>query len=216
MVDLRQAVWHHWNMTTSWTVVTSLRTWVLEKDVSRAELKQLRKAQRADFVARVEPADADILYDLMRASMSRQGQDMRLTREQLGTLLKAVGGHGMQTVVRGNDGVPVSAGFVIAHGTRAAYDVWAGTSPIGLEKGAAVARYICLLQELQARGYEYFDWCGANLPGVSDFKLEFGGTLTTYLAVSKRPLWFKMALAGYNHAKKIRDFLKRGEYDRQG
>jgi hypothetical protein len=216
MVDLRQAVWHHWSVTPSWTVVTTLRTWVLEEDVSRAELKQMRKAQRAEVTASVEPPDADVLYDLIQATMSRQAQEVRLNKEQLRSLIEAIRTYGIQIVVRDVDGAPLSAGLVLAHGRRVAYDVWAGTSTIGRAKGAAVARYICLLKELQARGFEYFDWCGANLPGVSDFKLEFGGTLTTCLEISREPLWFKAAIAAYHYAKSIRGFLKRGGHDQQG
>jgi len=65
MVDLRQAVWHHWDLAASWTVVIALKGWTPEKDMSRTELQQMRKAQRAEVMARVEPPDADILYDLL-------------------------------------------------------------------------------------------------------------------------------------------------------
>ena len=197
MVDLRQAVWHHWDMTASWTVISDLRTWTPGKDVSRKELIQARKAERSDITARIEPPDADILFDLMQATMSRQGQDVSLTREQLHTLIEATGTHGMQTVVRDAGGVPLSTGFVMAHGTRTAYAVWNGTSPAGLVKGAAVALDLFRLGDLGSRGYEYLDWCGANLPGVSDFKLKFGGALTTRLAISREPLWFRAAFPVY-------------------
>lgn len=209
MIDLRQAVWHHWNLTASWTVVTALRTWILEEDVSRAELKQMRKSQRAEVTVCVEPLDAGVLYDLMQTTMSRQGQDMRLTRGQLRMLVEATGTHSIQTVVRGADGIPLSAGLAMAHGTRTAFDIWAGTSAIGLAKGASVARYICLIQELQATGYEYFDWCGANLPGVADFKLEFGGTLTTRLAISREPLWFRAAFPVHMRLSQLKAVLRR-------
>lgn len=209
MVDLRQAVWHNWNLTASWTVMTALRTWVLEEDVSREKLQQMRKAQRAEATTRVESPDADVLYDLMQATMSRHGQDVRPTRKQLRTLIAVTGTHGMQIVVRGVDGVPLSASFVMAHGTRVAYDIWAGSSAIGLAKGASVARDIFLLKELQAKGYEYFDWCGANLPGVSDFKLEFGGTLTTRLAISREPLWFRTAFPVYVRLSELKSVLRR-------
>src|SRR5664280_779314 len=191
MVDLRQAVWHHWDLTAKWTAVTALRTWVLEKDVSRAELKQMRKAQRAEVMIRVEPPDTDVLYDLLQATLTRHGVEEDISREQLRVLVEGAGTHGMQVVARDVDGSPLSAGFVMAHGSKTVYDIWAGTSPIGLAKGASVARYICLLRELQARGYEYFDWCDASYPGYSDFKLEFGGALTTRLAISREPAWFK-------------------------
>ncbi|RIE08135.1 MULTISPECIES: GNAT family N-acetyltransferase [Candidatus Cryosericum] len=209
MVDLRQALWHHWDLTTSWTVVTALKTWVLEESVSRPELYKMRKAQRAEVTARVEPPDGDVLCDLMQATMSRHGQDVRPSRKQLLTLIEAAGVHGMQVVVRGVDGVPLSAVFTMAHGTRTVYGIWSGTSAIGLTKGAAVAMHICLLKELQAMGYEYYDWCGANLPGVSDFKLEFGGTLTTRLAISREPLWFRAAFPAYVQLSRFKGVLRR-------
>ena len=209
MVDLRQAVWHHWDLTASWTVVTALRTWVLEKDVSRAELKQMRKAQRAEVTACIEPPDADVLYDLLQSTMTRQGVEEDLTREQLHVLVEGAGAHGMQVVARGVDGSPLSAGFVMAHGSKTVYDIWAGTSAIGLAKGAAAARYVFLLGELQAKGYEYFDWCGGNVPGVSDFKLEFGSTLTTRLAISREPAWFKAAWPVYACLSQLKPVLRK-------
>lgn len=216
VVDLREAVWHHWDLTAGWTVVTALKTWTLEDAVSRAELKQMRKAQRAEVTARIEPRDADVLYDLMEITMLRQNTKLHQSRRQLRILLEGIGVHGMQVVARDSKGVALSAGLVMSHGGRVAFDTWAGTSRIGLASGAAVARYVLLLKELQTRGYDYFDWCGANLPGVSDFKLEFGGILTTRLTISRQPLWFKAVFAGYHHAKRIRGFLKRDEHDRKG
>ena len=207
MVDLRQAVWHHWKLMVSWTAVTALRTWVLEKDVSRAELKQMRKAQRAEVTACIEPPDADVLYDLLQSTMTRQGVEEDLTREQLHVLVEGAGAHGMQTVVRDVDGSPLSTCFVMAHGPRIAYGIWAGTSSIGLTKGAAVATYVFLLRELQARGYEYFDWCGASLPGISDFKLEFGSTLTTRLTISREPLWYQALRLVHVNLLWLRDSL---------
>jgi hypothetical protein len=210
MVDLRQAVWHNWDMTTQWTVMTALESWSVDGSVSKGERKMLKKAERCGITARVEPLDADVLYDLLTATFTRQGVKSYQNRRQLGVLIGAAGAHGMQVVVRDGDGVPLSADFTMAQGTRGAYGIWAGTSAIGLAKGAAAAMCVYRLKELQARGYEYFDWCGANLPGVSDFKLKFGGTLATSLSIARQPLWFKTAFAGYHQAKRIRDSLKRG------
>jgi hypothetical protein len=192
-VDLREAVWHHWNLTVSWTVVSELKTWSAERSVSRPELKHELKAKAAGVVTRVEPLDADILYDLVQESMSRQHQDAELSRRQLRILAEAAGTNGLLTVTRDGSGAPLGAGFVMAIGSRVVYDVWAGTAAKGLKIGVAVARYLFLLKELQAKGYEYFDWCGASQPGYSQFKLEFGGTLVTRLAVASEPLWFKAA-----------------------
>jgi hypothetical protein len=210
MVDLREAVWHHWDVTTSWTVVTALKTWTLESSVSYRERRVVTRAERSKIVARVEPIDIDVLCDLVTATMVRQGARLHESRRQLRILVEGVGSHGMQVVVRDVDGTPLSTVFVMFHGARVAFEIWAGTSQVGLAKGAAAVQFPVVLKELQVRGYEYFDWCGANLPGVSDFKLEFGGALTTRLAVSRQPSWFKAAFAGYHYAKRIRSFLKRG------
>ena len=208
-VDLREAVWRHWDLTVSWTVVSELKTWSADRSVSRAELKQGRKAERAGVVTRVEPLGADILYDLMQASMSRQRQDAHLTREQLRILAEAAGASGLLTVTRDNSGVPLGAGFVMAIGPRVVYDIWAGTSTKGLEMGVAAARYLFLLKELQDRGYAYFDWCGASQPGYSSFKLEFGGALATRLAVAREPLWFRAAEPVYARLHDIERRIRR-------
>ena len=115
----------------------------------------------------------------------------------------------MQIVARDVDGVPLSALFLMFQGTRVAYGVWSGTSAIGLAKGATVAKYVLQLQELQARGYEYFDWCDASLPGYSDFKLEFGGTMTICLAVSREPQWLKTVTVGRLHLSRLMRVVRR-------
>ena len=43
MVDLRQAVWHHWKLMVSWTVVITLKIWTLD-DALPAELNKMGKA----------------------------------------------------------------------------------------------------------------------------------------------------------------------------
>jgi hypothetical protein len=197
MVDLRQAVWHHWDLTVSWTPVIGLKGWIPEKDVSRTELGQLRKAQRAEVTTCIEPPDVGVLYGLLHETMTRHGAREDISREQLRILMDSAGSRGMQTVVRDVDRTPLSACFVMAHGPRIAYGVWAGTSAVGLTKGAAVARDVFRLQDLESRGYDYFDWCGASYPGYSDFKLRFGGTLMSRLAISREALWFKVGQPVY-------------------
>ena len=209
MVDLREAVWHHWNLTATWTVLQSLKTWTLKDSLSRDKRRMLTKAQRAEVTARVEPPDADVLHVLLQASILRHKHASTPTREQLHTLVEAAGTHGIQIVVRDVDGVPLSACFAMAHGTRIAYGIWAGTDAIGLTKGAAVAMYVFMLKELQARGYEYLDWCDASYPGYSDFKLEFGGTMTICLAVSREPQWLKTVTVGRLHLSRLMRVVRR-------
>ena len=202
-VDLREAVWCLWDLAASWTVVSELDTWENRQGVSRKVLQQARKAERAGIVTRVEPLDVDVLYDLVRATILRHGHETTLTKGQLRILTEAAGTNGFQTVTRDSGGNPLGAGFAMALGGSVAYDVWAGTSAKGLETDAAAQRYVFLLGELRTRGYEYFDWCDASHPGYSDFKLKFGGTLKTCLAIGHEPKWLKMLVPLHARLSKL-------------
>jgi len=175
-------------------VLTTLRTWVPERDVSRDERARMTKAERNGLEACAEAPDVDILYDMMRSTILRHGHDPSLTREQLRILVGGTAGHGLQIVVRGRDGTPLSASLVMMQGPRVAYAAMAGSSTTGIKEGAAVVRDMTRLKELATRGYEYLDWCGANQPGIAEYKLNFGGTLTTRLAISREPLWSRAAV----------------------
>jgi hypothetical protein len=197
MVALCQAVRHHWSVTASWTVAPSPRTRMHEKEVSRGERKGLEKAQRTDVTGRVELADGDVHHDPVQATVSRQEQDVRLGKHQLGISVEAAGVHSIQTTVRRDRRDPSRAGSVMTHGARVAYSSWGSTSATGSTKCAAMARCVFLLKELQARGSEYFDRCGTNLPGVSDSRLKFGGTLPAHPAISRGQLRFAAAFPVY-------------------
>jgi hypothetical protein len=209
VVDLRGAVWDHWDLTATWTAVTALKSWNLERDTSRTKLEQLRKSRAAGIVARVEPSNPDTLYDLLRETVLRHGHEPSLTRRQMTILVEGAGNHGIQIVARATDGTPLSAGFAMWHGAHTAFATWSGTSATGLARGAAVARYVCLLQELQAHGYEYFDWCDVTEPGYSDFKLDFGGQMMTCLSIARQPRWLKSATLMREHLSRVTSALRR-------
>lgn len=208
-VDLREAVWHHWTLTASWTVLTPLRSWVAERDVSRDERTRLAKAERNGLEATLGVPDVDILYDMMRSTILRHGHDSSLTRDQLRILVEGSGSHGLQVVTRGPDGTPLSASLVMMQGPRVAFAAMAGSSTTGIKEGAAVVRDMTRLRELAARGYEYLDWCGANQPGIAEYKLNFGGTLTTRLAISREPLWVRAAVPVHAGLARIAGAMRR-------
>lgn len=203
VIDLRQALWHDWSLTVSWAAVIALQGWGAEREVSGGELKQIKRAQRAGITTAAESPNADVLYDLMTATMTRRSMKEEISRQQLRVLVEGAGTHGVQIVVRDVDGAPLSACFVMAHGPRVAYGIWAGTSPLGLTKGAAVARDVFRLQHLGEQGYEYFDWCGASFRGISDYKLKFGAALKTHFAIAREPAWFRTMVPVYAGIKRI-------------
>jgi len=56
----------------------------------------------------------------------------------------------------------------------------AGTMEEGREKRIGPYFVHRILSDLKEKGYVYFDWNGANTPGVTDFKRNFGGVLKSY------------------------------------
>ena len=193
LVDLRSAVWKGWRLRAEWTVINDLPEWSPESQPTAAERRQARKAMRAGVTARVEEPDAGLLHTLMGETMARQATTVRITRDAVRVLVKAAGDHGLFVVVRDRNGVALAATFVMFQGCHAAYEVWSSNSVSGLAVGAPALGFLTLLKEMQVRGFQSFDWCGGNLPGVSDFKLEFGGRLVTRLSIDESPLWFKAA-----------------------
>lgn len=209
IVDLRQAIWRGWSVTVGWTVMQSLQSWSVETDVLAAEVRQLRKSQHVGVKVGTETPDADLVYDLVRESLVRRKVPVQVDREQTAILMKAYGDNGIQVVARDSDGRPLSASYTVAQDNRTAYCLWIGTSAVGLKQGATVAMYVATIEELKKRGYEYLDWCGGSLPGLSDFKLKFGGTLRTRLTVSRMSFWFKALYPQYLGLLSLRRRLKR-------
>lgn len=210
IVDLRQAIWRGWTVTVGWTVMQSLQSWSVERDVLAAEVRQLRKSQRIGVKACVETPDADLLHDLVRESLLRRKAAVQADREQTSILMRAYGERGIQVVARDSDGRPLSASYMIAQDNRTAYCLWIGTSALGLIQGATVAMYVATIEELKKRGYEYLDWCGGSLPGLSDFKLKFGGILRTRLTVSRMPFWLKALYPSYMGLLSLKRRLESG------
>jgi hypothetical protein len=193
LIDLRSAVWKGWRLRAEWTIINDLSKWSPESQPAAAERKQARKAMRAGVTARVEEPDAELLHTLMGETMARHSTAVSTPQAVIETLMKAAGDHGLFVVARNANGVALGAAYVMFQGRHTAYGIWNGNSVRGLAVNSPVLLYTALLTELQSHGFQFFDWCGGGLPGVSDFKLEFGGRLVTKLSIDRSPLWFKAA-----------------------
>lgn len=199
-VDVRAAAWREWSVLPEWTVVNTLPGWSLEASCTRSLRMNVRKAGDAGITAAVEHPDAALLAGLMEMSMQRHGEGGRMTGRQLNTFMEAAADRALFVVARAADGVPVSAVCYMWNSRETAFALWGGSSPGGLSAGACSLAYATGLSELRRRGFQRIDWCGGNLPGVSDYKLEFGGDLVTRLCIAREPAWFRFMFAEYVRA----------------
>jgi len=84
----------------------------------------------------------------------------------------------------------------------------AGTTMDGREKRIGPYFVHRILLDLKQKGYKYFDWNGANTPGVTDFKNNFNGQLKPFARIDRwknkcYELAYKTAVASYKSTKPL-------------
>ncbi len=203
LLDLRTAVWKGWHLTPEWTVTNQLGDWSLEKSCERSLRADVRRARESGVTVRAESPDAQLLNRLMNASVERHGEANSTHAGLLKAYLEAAGQRTLFIVARQPDGTPVSVVCYMWSGAGTAFALWGGSSRAGLAQEASSLAYVTGLGLLQEQGFAHIDWCGGNLPGVSDHKLEYGGELVPRFSLSREPAWFRAVFAGYRGVRRL-------------
>ena len=68
-----------------------------------------------------------------------------------------------------------------------------GSDPDYFRDGVSSFTVWSVLQYFKERGFKLFDWCGANIESIANFKLSFGANLTPIFVLRSEPLWFSIA-----------------------
>ena len=123
---------------------------------------------------------ADAIADavaLVEASHERQDHALGVPLGAVQTLASRLVEAGLLRVfVARREGVGEAAVFVLSDGRTAHY--WIAGSAPGPAMTVLVGR---LLDRLRDDGVAYFDFVGANVPTIAEFKRKFGSTLVPYL-----------------------------------
>lgn len=190
LTDVREFAWQGWATTPRYTYVKRLEDVDLEASLSKTHGKSFRKAQRAGYgVAAVEKLDERLdaflkmflySYKTIPACYSR---DCHLIR----TLLQAGAGKGTALLYEARDAQgDVQAARIVWLSCQARVMDWAAaTTDAGRSDGATVFLMTKMFEDLRARGYRDFDFCGANTRSIAQFKAGFNATLTSYYGTEK-------------------------------
>jgi hypothetical protein len=170
--DARPLTWAGWSLATRYTYIGRLPT--DPAAFSSAVRRTIGKAE-AEFSVVEDAALAPAAARLMRGAFARAGRRFRVPDEATAAVAGALVNAGLARVfaaVPAGGGEPAAA-LVAAHDDRTAY-YWI----VGGEPGPATTVLLAhALPELAAGGLAAFDWAGANVPSVAEFKRRFGPEL---------------------------------------
>jgi hypothetical protein len=177
--DVRPFTWAGWNATPRYT--HQLR---LDGDLAAGFSGVVRRTVRqeqAAFVIEEDVRHAEAAIALTETAYQRRGEAGGIDGPAARRLAEAVMAAGLVrafAAVRRGASSPEAAVLVATDG-RTAYDWIAGSAP-----GPAMAVLLAdVLGRLQRESVEAFDFAGANVPGIAEFKRKFGGRLTTTFSV---------------------------------
>jgi hypothetical protein len=170
--DARPLAWAGWSLTTRYTYVSRLPA---DPSVfSPAVRRTIGKAEN-EFTIVEDGAHAPAAARLMRGAFARAGRRFRVSDEATAGIAGALMDAGLARTFAAlpAGGGPPGAALVAAHDDRAAY-YWI----VGGEPGPATTLLLAhALPALAGAGIGEFDWAGANVPSVAEFKRRFGPEL---------------------------------------
>lgn len=173
----------------SWKM-TTLRTYLLDvnqaADVeswSESATRNFKRYAQA-FEVLEEPASAEIVASLCRASYEKSRHAPPIRPEAMGPLAAAVvrAGLAQAWTARDASGI-VRAGLITLTAGRTSSYWMAGSEP-GPAMTVLIGRVLAALRE---RDITRFDFVGANTPSIAEFKRRFGGLLVEYTVARKTP-----------------------------
>lgn len=186
VVDVRQWQWRGFIAEVRYTFYFELP---YDPELSdKNKRTEVRKAERAGFTCEVATKKmfSEVIQCLAETG-SRQGFSYRLDVKDLEMALDLLGEDVFRVYVcRSPSGELASCNIALSRPGLRAVGWVAGTRKDFLSSGATQLLISYLLKDLAHHGATGFDFAGANLPGVSASKAEWGGRLVPYYAI--RPL----------------------------
>ena len=185
--DARPFAWAGWRVEARAGYVLDLPT------APEAWSKGRRQDARADgFEVRLDADGPELAARFQAGAYARKGVPLAETEAQMTRVARAAAGAGLlRTASVWRDGEAEAAALFVVRGDHATY--WlAGSAP-----GPAMAvLFAHATAALAADGIATLDLGGANVPGVAEFKRQFGACLVPALRVRHvGPRWLRVANA---------------------
>ena len=176
LADARPLLWAGWRVTPRYTYALDLGR--LDRRDWSQTTRWLVNREAGRFRIEEDPAFAEVAVAQTEAAYDRRGGALGLDGGAVRRLVAALAGAGLTRVfgaIPEGESAPEAA-VVALHDERTALDWIAGSRP-----GPAMTVMLAgVLERLAADGLERFDFGGANVPTIAEFKRKFGGHLVPY------------------------------------
>lgn len=139
---------------------------------------RIRKAEKAGVVL-TETLDVAAFFRLYAALYEGKGRRVPFSASSFQQFLHEICAAGLGRLYLASTSAGLCAAALILHDARRGYYSLAASDPQLRKTGAASLLIWQVLQDCAAQG-RVFDFGGANIPAVAEFKRKFGGRLHVY------------------------------------
>ena len=158
------------------------------RDLDQTIRNRYRRASKEGYTCSRTDKMADVLHCL-EGTAERQGLECRLSKRDLELARNLLGSESFRTYVCYSlDGTPVSTQVALFNAGSYALDWLAGTVSTHLNRGVVQLLTKYMLDDLQAVGATGIDLVGANIPGVSIAKANWGARLIPFYRIESQGL----------------------------
>lgn len=184
-VDLRPFYQAGWEIKVLYTHLLKLTSEEeLHSRLDSAVKNKLNKARKLS-VAVEEEEEASVFFPLWEMSLRRQGQRPFIVASRFRELFEDLRRENLVRLFVARLGGEAVASRVAVIDRPLVYDWLAGADSDHFRTGANQLLVWEMIREFREEGFSQLDFCGANLPGVADFKASFGGELKSYYSLSR-------------------------------
>jgi hypothetical protein len=181
LTDVRPAQWRGWRVTPFYTYLLDLQESTLPDDWSRGTRHLFRKH---GGTYRIEDnPDAASVARLCAASYARHGRPCPADPANLTRLMDVLRAEGLVHLLTATpcDCTTLESGLAVLHDGHTAHYWIAGSLP-GPAMTVLLGKTLFILRDA---GLQRFDFVGANMPSIAEFKRHFGPVLTPYYYLEK-------------------------------
>ena len=191
--DVRGFQWYGYETKVQYTAIINLEEFNIDI-IDRSKKKQINKALRAEMVFELSD-DVELMWNVWNKTFIRQDLKVPITLKQLQYIYRKIkennGGQGFISFTK--NGKPTSFRISMWSNPVIVYGWISGSDPDYFRDGVSSFTVWSVLQYFKERGFKLFDWCGANIESIANFKLSFGANLTPIFVLRSEPLWFSIA-----------------------
>lgn len=189
LMDIRMFTWKQYKSRVKYTFVGNLENEEkIFRNLNPATRRQIKKAEKQNVIIDKGVNEKLIrdFYHLQSLSLNRQQHEIKFKLKDFISLiltLKKVP-FNLSFYVAYKFDTPIAAQANIAF-KKTAYYWLAGGDPSYFKTGVNQLLMYNVFQDLLSNRIKYFDFVGANTPGVSDYKANYNFNLTPYYGVKK-------------------------------